>query len=115
MKIVLKIEELAQWAASAYIFTFLPFEWWWFWVLLLTPDLSMIPYMINEKWGAYSYNLIHHKALALGLAAIGLFLNNMHLLGAAVILYGHSSMDRLFGYGLKYTSGFKDTHLGTLK
>jgi len=31
-----------------------------------------------------------------------------------IILFGHSSMDRIFGYGLKTNQGFKFTHLGTI-
>jgi hypothetical protein len=33
---------------------------------------------------------------------------------AGVILFGHSSMDRIFGYGLKYSDSFQHTHLGML-
>jgi hypothetical protein len=33
---------------------------------------------------------------------------------AGIILFAHSSMDRLFGYGLKYFTGFSDTHLGKI-
>ncbi len=32
----------------------------------------------------------------------------------ASIQLGHSAMDRVFGYGLKYTTGFQDTHLGKI-
>lgn len=28
------------------------------------------------------------------------------------ILFGHSAMDRIFGYGLKFNDNFKNTHLG---
>ncbi|HAJ82706.1 MAG TPA: DUF4260 domain-containing protein, partial [Zunongwangia profunda] len=28
------------------------------------------------------------------------------------ILFGHSAMDRIFGYGLKYEDNFKNTHMG---
>ncbi|PWT99714.1 MAG: DUF4260 domain-containing protein, partial [Bacteroidetes bacterium] len=30
------------------------------------------------------------------------------------ILWSHSCMDRIFGYGLKYENGFKFTHLGVI-
>lgn len=30
---------------------------------------------------------------------------------AGVILFAHASMDRIFGYGLKYADDFKHTHL----
>ena len=33
---------------------------------------------------------------------------------AGIILFGHSSMDRMFGYGLKLKEGFKYTHLGMI-
>jgi len=29
-------------------------------------------------------------------------------------MFGHSSMDRMFGYGLKTEEGFKYTHLGMI-
>ncbi|MEO5584504.1 MAG: DUF4260 family protein [Flavobacteriales bacterium] len=31
---------------------------------------------------------------------------------ASVILYGHSCMDRVFGFGLKFGDSFQHTHLG---
>jgi uncharacterized protein DUF4260 len=30
------------------------------------------------------------------------------------ILLGHSSLDRVFGYGLKYPDAFQNTHLGVI-
>jgi hypothetical protein len=32
----------------------------------------------------------------------------------ALIWLAHIGMDRMLGYGLKYSGGFKDTHLGRL-
>jgi len=34
------------------------------------------------------------------------------LLLAGTVLLLHSALDRLLGYGLKYTTSFQDTHLG---
>ena len=31
---------------------------------------------------------------------------------AGTVLLFHSAFDRLLGYGLKYATGFQDTHLG---
>lgn len=31
-----------------------------------------------------------------------------------IIIFGHASFDRFFGYGLKYENGFKFTHLGEI-
>ena len=36
------------------------------------------------------------------------------IVGLALIWIAHIGMDRLLGYGLKYPSGFRDTHLGAI-
>lgn len=85
----------------------------WAWVLLFfSPDVSMLGYVINNKAGAISYNVFHHKGVALVLAFTGFFIGNEVLLAVGVLLFAHSSFDRMMGYGLKYYSGFGDTHLG---
>lgn len=112
MKTLIKVEEAAQFALSIIVYTKLPFVWWVYPVLLLLPDVSMIGYMINAKVGAFTYNVVHHKALAIVVGVVGLFLANNYWLLAGVLLFGHASMDRMFGYGLKYLRGFTFTHLG---
>ena len=74
----------------------------------------MIGYAVNNKVGAVIYNFFHHKAVALAIMAAGIYLLNDRLVLAGTILFGHSSMDRFFGYGLKYFEGFKSTHLGKI-
>lgn len=112
MKTLIKAEEAAQFMFSIVLFAKLPFAWWIYPALLLLPDLSMIGYAVNAKTGAFTYNLIHHKAFAIIVGLVGLFLTNNYWLLAGVVLFGHSSMDRMFGYGLKYAKGFTFTHLG---
>ncbi len=114
MKTLISIEEAAQFALSVILFAKLPFVWWIYPALFLLPDLSMIGYTINAKVGAFIYNLVHHKANAIVVGVIGLFLANNYWLLAGIILFGHSSLDRVFGYGLKYNKGFKFTHLGEI-
>jgi hypothetical protein len=112
MKNILRLEEAAQWAATIVLSFQLPYAWWWYWVLFLTPDVSMIGYLINTKIGAFTYNLVHHKGVAVGFYLLGLFLSDNELLFSGLVLYGHSCMDRIFGYGLKFNDNFKNTHLG---
>lgn len=112
MKTLLKIEETAEFALSIFLFSKLPFAWWLYPALFLLPDLSMIGYLVNDKVGALTYNFFHHKALAVLIGVAGLYLNNDYLMLAGILLFGHSSMDRMMGYGLKYAKGFKYTHLG---
>lgn len=113
MKNIIRIEEAAMFALAIFLFYFqLDYVWWIFWVLLLAPDLSMLGYVINTKTGALLYNVFHHKALAVIMYVLGLFANESVLILTGLILFGHASMDRIFGYGLKYPDDFKHTHLG---
>lgn len=114
MKTLLKLEELAMFAGSIYLFSRLNFAWWWFPALLLLPDLSMVGYLINLAVGAVTYNLVHHKALGILIGLVGFALGNQTLMLIGVILFAHSSMDRVAGYGLKYFDNFKHTSLGAL-
>lgn len=112
MNKLLKIEELGQFLLSIVLFSQLNFNWWLFPALILLPDLSMLGYLINTKTGAWIYNFFHHKMLTVLLLSIGFWFDISLLSLSGVILFGHSAMDRIFGYGLKYSDDFKHTHLG---
>lgn len=92
----------------------LPYAWYWWAVWILAPDFSMLAYLGGNRIGATGYNLVHHKGVAILLYLIGLYMVQPALEYAGLILFGHSCMDRAMGYGLKYFSGFQDTHLGTI-
>lgn len=114
MKSVLKLEELLQFALGIYLFSTLSYTWWWFLVLILLPDIGMLGYLINTKTGALTYNVFHHKGLAILFFLAGIYfeIEVMQLIG--IILFSHAALDRIFGYGLKYADNFKNTHLGHL-
>jgi hypothetical protein len=114
MKNLIKLEEAALFLLSICLLANLHFEWWWWLVWILAPDLSMLGYLAGNKIGAICYNIAHHKAVAVVLYLGGLYTYNETLMFAGLILLGHSSMDRAMGYGLKYFSGFNDTHLGRI-
>jgi len=97
---------------SISLLVYLPFAWWWWLVWILAPDLSMLGYLAGNRVGAVCYNVVHHKGVAIAGYLVGLYTFNPFLQYAGLILFGHSSMDRGMGYGLKYFSGFGDTHLG---
>lgn len=99
---------------SIYLFSRLSFAWWWFPLLILTPDISMLAYAFGNKPGAIIYNIFHHKALAIALCLFGSYFQNEVLQLTGIILFGHSSVDRILGYGLKTFQGFKFTHLGEI-
>ena len=112
MKSLLKLEELAELLLAVFVFAHLPFAWWVLPAAFLLPDLSMLGYLAGPRVGAASYNLLHHKALAIAVGLAGWMLGLPVLVLAGTILLFHSAFDRLLGYGLKYATGFQDTHLG---
>ncbi len=114
MKDVLRIEELLMFIFSIFLFTESELAWWWFIVFILLPDISMVGYAFGNKTGAIMYNFFHHKGLGIILIIIGFYWHISPIYITGVIIFGHSSLDRLFGYGLKYFTGFKFTHLGEI-
>lgn len=114
MKNVIKLEEAAFFAAALLAFAKLDLSWWLFLGLLFVPDISALGYLAGPRLGALSYNLIHHRALALLFYFLGFSAANSTLLLASIILFAHSSLDRVFGYGLKYSDSFQNTHLGKI-
>jgi hypothetical protein len=114
MKNILKLEELAMLGVAIFALTQLKADWWWYPALLLGPDISMIGYAGGNKTGAFLYNLVHHKAVAIAVFVLGIIVGETFLEMTGIILFGHSSMDRIMGYGLKTSEGFKHTHLGII-
>jgi len=114
MKNLLKLEELAEALTAVVVFAQLPYAWWWLPTLFLLPDLSMLGYLAGPRVGAFCYNLLHHKALALAVGLAGWWLHAPVLLLSGSVLLFHAAFDRLMGYGLKYATGFGHTHLGTV-
>lgn len=74
----------------------------------------MLGYLVNNKIGAFTYNLFHHQLVAIAIAGTGMLLQLPDVELAGLVLLGHSSLDRVMGYGLKFTTGFKFTHLGNM-
>ena len=110
-KIFLHLEGFAVLSISLYFYGFNQFSWILFFVLLFSPDLSMLGYLYNNKIGAIIYNLFHTYFIAILVIICGLLLNNHIVLAIGLIWSAHIGMDRMIGYGLKYPTAFKDTHL----
>lgn len=84
---------------------------WLLAILALAPDLSMVGYLAGPRAGSTSYNLAHTYVLPLALGATGLYAGTDLAVLVALVWAGHIGADRLVGYGLKYRTGFKHTHL----
>lgn len=74
----------------------------------------MAAYAISQKVDAYVYNAAHTYITPLLLVFLGLFLSVDWLLLVSFIWLVHIGIDRMLGYGLKYETGFKDTHIQRL-
>ncbi|AYL99521.1 DUF4260 family protein [Mucilaginibacter celer] len=116
MKITLLLEEAAMTVLGIYglIYYNLGLSFWIWLLLFFSPDIGMLGYLLNTSVGAFTYNLFHHKGLALLIAATGFFAENHILTAIGILLFAHSAFDRMMGYGLKYADHFKHTHLGWL-
>jgi len=110
----LKLEELAMFIGSIAFFLYLGNSIVLFLILLFLPDLGMIGYIINTKVGAVTYNVLHHKGIAVLFLLMGFYLNINILIITGIIIFAHSSLDRFLGYGLKYRDSFQNTHLGKI-
>lgn len=116
MKTMLAIEEAAQCVIAILALYFQPLELpGWAWGLLFfAPDIAMLGYLAGPRTGARTYNLAHHKGIALSILALGWLLTAPVVVVAGLLLFAHSSFDRMLGYGLKYPRGFGFTHLGRI-
>jgi hypothetical protein len=113
MRTLIRLEELSLVLLSVFLFRSLGYTWWWFPALVLAPDVGLLGYLGGPRVGALTYNLLHHKAVAVVAYVIGTIVSSPLLQLIGLIMLAHSSLDRVFGYGLKYPDSFKHTHLGT--
>ncbi|MGE7765029.1 DUF4260 domain-containing protein [Peribacillus sp. NPDC096540] len=111
VKKLIHSEGLMVLIAIIYIYSINEFSWWIFLLLLLTPDISMLAYLINNQIGAKVYNLFHTYTISILIILLAVFLSQDTILMVGLIWTAHIGMDRFLGYGLKYTTDFKATHI----
>lgn len=100
--------------ACLYLYLASGYQWKWFLILLFLIDVSMVGYLVNNKIGAYLYNLGHSFILPVLLTGLGYMTDNSLALSFGLIWMAHIGLDRAMGFGLKFTTGFADTHLGRI-
>lgn len=88
--------------------------WIFFLILFFAPDVAMLGYLRDARIGALLYNLAHTYTVPVLVGAGALLQQHDRLLAIALIWAAHIGLDRMLGYGLKQTTGFHDTHLGTI-
>src|SRR5580704_2017807 len=109
--LLLRVEELLILAGAVCTYSHARFSWLMFAGLFLAPDIFMLGYLANPRIGAALYNLGHWLAFPVLLLAFGYSQAHPTLLAIFLIWIAHIALDRTLGYGLKYPTVFKDTHL----
>lgn len=107
-----RAESITIFIVSLYFYWQFDFSLLAFALVLFVFDVFMIGYLFNNKAGAYVYNLGHSLMLPPLILVAGYATNTRALIGFGLIWLAHIGLDRGLGYGLKLTSGFKNTHLG---
>jgi Domain of unknown function (DUF4260) len=108
---LLRAEGLALLAGSLALYFHLGYGWVLLVVLVLVPDLSMLGYLANARAGSVLYDGAHTEIWPVCLAVAGVLGGSDALVQVALIWFVHIGADRVLGYGLKYPTGFRDTHL----
>ncbi len=108
---LLHAEGLAVLVGSLALYFDAGYGWLLLVVLFLLPDLSAVGYLGGPRIGSLTYDLVHTYVGPIALALVGVFGDVGGATQVALIWFAHIGMDRALGYGLKYPTGFKDTHL----
>jgi len=109
--LLLRTEEAILLLLTLFAYQHLHYSWLLFAILFLTPDLFMLGYLANVRLGAAIYNVAHTLTLPLALLFIS-YTRRWQLAPAVALIWtAHIAFDRVLGYGLKYPTHFKDTHL----
>ncbi|SDF61186.1 protein of unknown function [Halorubrum xinjiangense] len=108
---VLRLEGIALFGVATAAYFTLGAPVWLFVVLALAPDLSMLGYLAGARVGSRLYNAFHTYVAPVSLGAVGFVTGLTPVVWVSLIWAAHIGMDRAFGYGLKYPTGFKHSHL----
>jgi hypothetical protein len=111
VRVLLRLEGLAIAVAAIVLFAEVDASWWIFLALILAPDLAFAAYVAGPRVGAAAYNLTHNLILPIALGTTGVLAVSDATTAVALTWVAHIGVDRLLGYGLKYPTAFRDTHM----
>lgn len=114
VRVVLRLEGLLILVAALLAYDKFGAGWGTFAWFFLTPDISFLGYLAGARIGAITYNVAHSYIGAVACMIASQLFAAPLLLTAGIIWCAHIGFDRALGYGLKYSTGFKFTHLGRI-
>jgi hypothetical protein len=113
-RLLLRLEGAGLFALATLAYGSAGMDWVFYLVLFLAPDLSFLAYLAGPWTGALVYNALHTTIGPILLGSFGVVENYPLAVAVALIWAAHIGLDRLLGYGFKYSAGFGFTHLGRL-
>ena len=110
-RFLLHVEGAIVAVAAVALYFHLGYPWWLLVVLALAPDLSMVGYLAGPVAGSLGSEMDLTIGVRVAVGVGGVVAGADVPVQVALIWITHIGVDRAIGYGLKYPSGFKDTHL----
>ncbi|MBS0184887.1 MAG: DUF4260 domain-containing protein [Proteobacteria bacterium] len=114
LRILLRLEGLAVFCTMLMAYRYFDYSWKTFFFLFLFPDISFTGYLFGKTPGAFAYNTFHSYIFPLILGIL-CWQFEPHFFYIPLIWGAYIGFDRSLGFGLKYSKGFKYTHLGMIK
>ena len=108
---LLRLEGLTVFIGAIALYASQGFSGLAFLALILVPDVSKVGYKVNNRVGSWAYDAAHVYTLPTLLMGLGVVLHTPVAIQIGLIWCTHIGMDRVMGFGLKYPTEFKDTHL----
>jgi hypothetical protein len=114
VKFILRMEGLGALTFALLAYARFGAGWGTFAWLFFAPDLSLLGYFAGPRIGAALYNSAHSYIGPLLLLGVGIPFALPIAIALGIIWAAHVGFDRALGYGLKYSIGFRFTHLGAI-
>ena len=114
VRTLLRLEATIVMALAFLCYAHFDFSLSTFFIFFLAPDIALLAYLIGTNAGAFAYNATHSYIAPLMLLAFHIVQPTPVLFQFALIWLAHIGFDRALGYGLKYKTAFRHTHLGLI-
>lgn len=108
-----RLEGLAIFIAAIVLYARVGRSWWIYTIFATLPDVAIAGYLLGRRIGASVYNTVHLGVWPIAIGAYGFLQDSTFLIAVSLAWASHIGIDRFFGFGLKYATGFKDTHLSS--
>ena len=110
-RVLLRLKGLVVFAGAVVVYVDASCSIVAFVALFLAPDLSFLGYLAGPRSGSVVYNAVHTYVGPVALGVAGVLMDADVVVQVALIWIAHIGVDRALGFGLRYPTDSKDTHL----